>query len=98
VSQPELALYELGSCEVLAPDERHDDAIETCSARAAGPVQIVSVICGRVVMDDQWYCIDVNAPGGHIGGDEHVETSGPERCKRSFALALAAITMDRGRT
>ena len=50
-------------------------------------------------MDDPSYIVDVDTPGGHVGGHERLQSAGPEGCKRPLSFALSAVPVDgrRGR-
>ena len=65
------ALLQPPDLELLVPQHQGDH-----HARLAGPggaaraVQVGLVVLGRVVVDDHVDVVDVEAPGGDVGGDE----------------------------
>lgn len=64
------------------------------SPGAAGAVHVIGGVGRRVEVDDERYRVDVDPTGGDIGGDEHVEATGPEGGKGPFALTLVAVAVD----
>ena len=47
-------------------------------------------------MDDDVDVVDVQAAGGDVGGDQHLELALAELLERVLALALAQVAVDRG--
>ena len=69
--EPEARLQPL-DLELLVPQhERDDDAGLAGAGGAARAVQVGLVVLGRVEVDDHVDVVDVDAAGGHVGGDEH---------------------------
>src|SRR5579875_1594323 len=59
---------------VLVPqDQRHHQTGPPGPGRAAGAVQIGLVVFRRVEVDDRVDVVHVQAAGGHVGGDEHLQ-------------------------
>ena len=51
-------------------DQRENRSGRARPGGATGPMQVVLVIVRRVVVHDQADVIDMNAAGGHVGGDQ----------------------------
>src|SRR5690606_37602602 len=67
--QLERALESGGGLAVLAADQGHHRAGGAGAAGAAGAVDVVLVVTGQVVVHDAGHVGDVDAAGGHVGGD-----------------------------
>ena len=63
-------------------------------AGAAGAVDVVLVVGGRVEVHDAGDAVDVDAAGGDVGGDEGVHSPRRERREGPLALGLAAVAVD----
>ncbi|SKT88967.1 Uncharacterised protein [Mycobacteroides abscessus subsp. abscessus] len=51
------------------------------------------VVLGALVVDDVRDVVDVDSAGGHVGGHQHVDLTGPERCQRLFPSDLSKVTV-----
>src|SRR5690606_8890077 len=59
-------------------DEGHDGADATSATSAARAVQVGLVLVRRVGLHDERDVVDVDAPRGDVGGDEHVDPAARE--------------------
>lgn len=95
-SQP--SLYAPGGREMLGPDQGHDGPVGTGPAGAPRPMDVVGRVGGGIEVHDQRHGIDVDPARGDVGSHQHVQPTSPECGQGTFALTLAAITVDgRGR-
>ena len=53
------------------------------------------LVLGDLVVDDVGDVVDVDAAGGDIGGDQHVDVAGAERLERLLAGGLSQVAMHR---
>ena len=70
------------------------------AARAAGAARAVHVavlVLGGVEVDDVADVGDVDAAGGDVGRDQHVDVPALERGERALALVLRLVAVDRHR-
>ena len=67
------------------------------AAGAADAVHVGLLVLGALVVDDVRDVVDVDAAGGDVGGDQHVDLAGAERAQRLLARALAEVTVHGGR-
>ena len=65
------------------------------TAGAADAVQVGLLVVGALVVDDVRDVVDVDAAGGDVRGDEHIDLAGAERAQRLLACALAEIAVHR---
>ena len=63
------------------------------AARAANAVGVVLVFLGHIVVDDRIHVGNVDAAGGHIGGDQHIDFPGLEPRHDAVALGLGQIAV-----
>ena len=68
--QFEPPLHLLDVLDLAGIHERHDRAASACSGRAAGTVDVGGVLIDRVEVHHTLDCVDMNASGGDIGGDQ----------------------------
>ena len=61
---------------------------------AARAVEVGGVVLGRVVVDDHVDAVDVEAAGGHVGGDEHAQPVLPEVAKGTEAGVLGQVAVE----
>ena len=64
---------------------------------AADPVDVVLVVLGALVVDHVGDTLDVDAAGGHVGGDQHVDLALAEALERLLPGHLVQVAVDRGR-
>ena len=81
---------------VFARDERHGLAGFARAAGAADAVDVVFRDVRQVVVDDVRQRLDVQAPRGDVGGDEHLQLAVLEALQGLHALRLALVAVDRG--
>ena len=82
--QPQPALQDAHLGVLVVLDERDRPAVAPGAGRAAGAVQVVLGVLGRLVVDDRADVVDVDAAGGDVGGDEHRQLAlGEARSARS---------------
>lgn len=74
--------------------ERQGLAFFVAAAGAADAVNVVFVGGGEVVIDDVGDITDVQATGGHVGGDEDSGAVRLEIIECADALGLALVAMD----
>ena len=72
-TQAEALLDPLDVEDLVPQHEGGDDALAAGAGRAARAVEVGLVVLGRVVVDDDVDVLDVEAPGGHVGGHEDGE-------------------------
>ena len=65
-------------------------------AGAADAVHVGLLVLGALVVDDVGDAVDVDAAGGDVGGDQHVDLAGAERPQRLLAGALAEVAVHGG--
>ena len=65
-------------------------------AGAADPVDVGLRVEGDVVVHHQGDAVHIQAPGGHIGGHEHVHMAALESINRAFPLALGHVAVEHG--
>ena len=73
----------------------------TLAARAAGAPDAVHVGLGltrNIEVDDEGDTLDVEASGGHVGRDQHVERAVLEALDHALALGLSDVTGNTGGT
>ena len=78
----------------LARQHQRDHGAGLAGPRgAAGPVQVVLRVLGRVDVHDERDAVDVDAAGGDVGRDQHVDPALAELGQRARAhpLGLAAV-------
>ena len=63
------------------------------AAGAADAVQVGLLVLGALVVDDVRDVVDVDAAGGDVGGDQHVDLAVAERAQRLLAGALAEVAV-----
>ena len=64
---------------------------------APGAVQVGLVVLGRVVVDDDVDVVDVDAPGGDVGGDQHRRACpSVKSAQRLLPHLLAQVAVDGG--
>ena len=81
---------------VFARDERHGLPGFARAAGAADAVDVVFRDVRQVVVDDVRQRLDVEAPRGDVGGDEHLQLAVLEALQGLHALRLALVAVDRG--
>src|SRR5690606_23885283 len=86
---------DLPAGQVFPRQEGHRDAGGAGAAGAADPVHVRLGLFGGVVVDDVRDVGDVDAAGGDVGGDEHVDLAGAERPQGPLAGVLAQVAVDR---
>ena len=69
--------------------ERDGDADAACAAGTAGAVHVGLAVFRRVVVDDVRDVVDVDAAGGDVGRDEHVDLAALEGLEGTLTLRLA---------
>ena len=94
--EADLALHPAGALDPLGGDEGDDDTGAPGPGGAARAVDVRLVVLGRVEVEDRRHVVDVDAPGGDVGGDEGVDTAAGEVGEGTSALRLAAAAVDRG--
>ena len=94
--ESDLALHPLGVLDLFGGEQRDDDAASSGPGRTAGAVDIGLVVLGRIEVEDRRHVVDVDAPCGHVGGDEGVDLAVDEVGQRSRALGLATAAVDGG--
>ena len=65
------------------------------AAGAADPVHVGVAVAGSVEVDHVGDVGDVDAAGGHVGGDQHFDVTALEAGEGAFALALALVAVHR---
>ena len=91
------ALLDALDVEDLVPQhQRGHHARAPGARRAARAVQVGLVVLGRVVVHDHVDVVDVEAPGGHVGGHQHVQLARGEVLERLLAARLAEVAVDGG--
>ena len=73
----------------------HDHPVGTGAARATRAVDEILRVGGQVEVHHTGHIVDVDAAGGDIGCDQHVDPFGPEFAQRPVALFLGAVPVDR---
>ncbi len=63
------------------------------AAGAADAVHVGLLVLGDLVVDDVGDVVDVDAAGGDVGGDQHVDVAGAERLERLLAGGLAQVAV-----
>ena len=74
--------------------QRDDPAGGPGPGGAARTVQVVLVIVRRVELHHQVHVVDVDAAGGHVGGDQDAGVPGGERVERPLPLVLVPVAVD----
>ena len=82
---------------MLTADQADHGATRAGPAGAAGAVDVVLLVRGRVEVDDAGHVGDVDAAGGDVGGHEGLDLAPGEGLEGTLALRLAAVTVDGGR-
>ena len=95
--QFEPPLHLLDVLDLAGIHERHDRAASACSGRAAGTVDVGGVLIDRVEVNHTLDCVDMNASGGNIGGDQCRCLAPGEVVEGSLSLILRPVAMDRHR-
>src|SRR5205823_14478463 len=75
---------------------QHERAAATGAAGPAGSpdaVRVADVVLGRVEIDHVADRLEVETPGGHVGGDERGGTTGAEALERALALRLPHVAV-----
>ena len=83
------------ACLVLGVQHK-GDALLLGAAGAADAVQVGVVLLGNVVVKDNLDAADVDAAGGHIGGDQDVDLAGLVLFHDLVALRLAHVAVQAG--
>ncbi len=78
-------------------EEEDRVAATTGPARPADPVDVALAVGREVVVDDMADPLHVQAAGGHVGGDDHVDLARSQVLDDPLALALRDIAAERGR-
>jgi hypothetical protein len=76
---------------LVAEHERDGDAVAARAARAARAVHVAVLVLGGVEVDDVADVGDVDAAGGDVGRDQHVDVPALERGQRALALVLVLL-------
>jgi hypothetical protein len=79
----------------LRDDQRNNVATLTSAARAATAMDIVLVIFGKVIVNNNRHRINVNSACGDVCCNKCLGLTFFERTQRSFALLLTAVTVNR---
>ena len=84
--------------EAALPRGEKEDGIARAAspAGAANPVDVGLRVEGDVVVHHQGDAVHIQAPGGHIGGHEHVHMAALEPVNRAFPLALGHVAVEHG--
>src|SRR5699024_8980526 len=71
----------------------------TAASSATGAPDAVDIALGfawHVEVDDETDALDVQAAGGDVGGDKHVQASAAQPLNEAFPVALGNVTGDGG--
>ena len=63
-------------------------------ARAANSMDIILVLVGHVIVEHRVHVVDVQAPGGHVGGHQHPHLALPEFLQGLFPHRLGDVPVD----
>ena len=91
-AQPLLEVVDL--VLLLEADERHRDALLARAGGAAGAVRVVRLVVGQGEVEDVRQVVDVDAAGGHVGGNEDLEVALLEAHHDPIARGLAEVAVD----
>ncbi len=86
-------LYLPNAVELFCP---HKSKGTACLARApcsSNAVNIVLYILGKIIVDDRLHVVDVDAPGGHIRGNEDIGAPVPETVHGHIPLVLGHVAV-----
>ena len=86
------AFDELDLEEFPPGNERDGAAAAAGTAGSADPVEVIFGVVGEVEVEDDLDVIDIDAPGGDVGGDEEFESGLAE-----FVHDLVADALEIGR-
>jgi len=82
---------------ILAHDKTDGVPDSLGASRAPDAVDIVLMVRREVVIDDMRDAIDIDSPGGDIGGDKDADFPVPEIVQRTEPLVLGTVGVDGGR-
>ena len=91
----DLALQGTKLAHLVGQDQRHDHSGGAGPGGAARAMEVVLVVPGEIEVDHAVDPVDMDTPGGHIGGDQGIDLPVAEGLQGPGALALAATAMDR---
>ena len=74
--------------------ESDDGAVHARSPGAPGAVDVVLVVGRRIEVHHATHGIDVDASGGHVGGDQRSRRTRREPLQRPLPLGLGAVAVD----
>ena len=63
-------------------------------AGAADAVDVVLVLVGHVVVEHRVHIVDVQSPGGHVGGGQHPQLALPELLEGLLPHPLLDVPVD----
>ena len=63
------------------------------AAGAADAVGVMLVLFGHIIVDDGVHIRNIDAAGGHIGGNQHIDLAGLKALHDAVAFRLAQIAM-----
>ena len=81
--------------QLVPVDQGDRDTGLACAAGAPDAVHVGLLVLGDLVVDDVGDVVDVDAAGGDVGGDEHVDVAGAERLERLLAGGLSQVAVHR---
>src|SRR5690625_4965854 len=96
LSEPERLVDERPARDVVPVDEGDRGARLPGPAGTSDAVQVGLLVLGALVVDDVGDVLDVDAAGGDVGGDEHVDLTGAEGAQRLLPRPLAEVAVDGG--
>ena len=92
--RPQKPLNRLKLVDSRARHERDRLALLPGTARAADAVHVVLGVVGEIVVDHQFEVVDVDAAGGHVGGDQKGKCRPLEVLHYPGPLGLGHAAMD----
>src|SRR5690606_37036530 len=87
----------LGGAALVRQHQRDDGALLAGARGPAAPVEVALVVLGRVDVQHQADVVDVDAAGGDVGADEHVDGAFAELGQDAGALVLALAAVQAAR-